>query len=73
MVFASGVVYPIEFMPRFLQIFAHILPLTYAVKGLKSVSDLGTTSLPALHAAILLGFFTLFLFPAVKLLGKKFQ
>jgi len=73
MVFASGVVYPIEFMPRSLQIFAHFLPLTYAVKGFKSVSTIGTTSLPALHAAILLGFFTLFLFPAIKLLGKKFQ
>ena len=73
MVFLSGVIYPLEAMPRALQFVAHLLPLTYAVKGFKGASDLNQGAPMALQAMVLMAFFLLFLFPAVKLLSKKFE
>jgi len=73
MVFLSGVIYPLEAMPRALQFVAHLLPLTYAVKGFRDASDLNQGAPIALQAMVLMAFFLLFLFPAAKLLSKKFE
>jgi len=73
MVFLSGVVYPVSKMPVALQYFAYILPLTYTVEGLrKSFSGTPDRTL-FLHTLILIFFLLLFIFPAVKLLSKKFE
>ena len=43
----SGILWPIERLPDFLQVIAHLLPLTYAVEGLREVmlkgADLSST------------------------------
>jgi len=73
MIFLSGVVYPVSKMPVALQYLSYALPLTYTVEGLKiSFSDSsGRMILP--YTLILIGFLLLFIFPAVKLLSKKFE
>ncbi|MBN1796660.1 MAG: ABC transporter permease [Sedimentisphaerales bacterium] len=73
MIFLSGVVYPVSKMPLVLRYLSYVLPLTYTVDGLKfSFSDSSNkTILP--YALILIGFFLIFIFPAVKLLSKKFE
>jgi ABC-2 type transport system permease protein len=56
-VFLGGVLWPVEQMPKYLQYLSNILPLTYAVKGLrgimlsgKSLRDVG------MDFAVLIGF-----------------
>ena len=73
MIFLSGVVYPVSKMPAALQYLSYTLPLTYTVKGLRfSLSGgSGKTILP--YTLILIGFLLLFILPAIKLLGKKFE
>ncbi len=41
MIFLSGVFFPIEQMPGFMQVISRILPLTYAVEALRKVIILG--------------------------------
>jgi ABC-2 type transport system permease protein len=41
MIFLSGVFFPIEQMPAFMQIISRILPLTYAIEALRKVIILG--------------------------------
>ena len=41
MIFLSGVFFPIEQMPGFMQVIARILPLTYAIEALRKVIILG--------------------------------
>jgi len=41
MLFLSGVFFPIQQMPRFMQNIAHLLPLTYAVSAMRKVIVLG--------------------------------
>lgn len=73
MVFISGVVYPVEAMPKVLQFLAHLFPLTYAVKGFQGVSGVSQGVTVALHAAVLMAFFLIFFLPAANLLSKKFE
>jgi ABC-2 type transport system permease protein len=42
--FASNAIYPIELMPPWLQVVAHLNPLTYAVDGLRAVMLSGAHS-----------------------------
>jgi ABC-2 type transport system permease protein len=42
--FASNAIYPIELMPRWLQVVAYVNPLSYAVDGLRSVMLRGSRS-----------------------------
>ncbi len=72
MVFLSGIVYPVSKMPLVLQYFSYALPLTYTAEALRlSFSDSsGRIFFPIL---ILIGFFLLFILPAIKLLSKKFE
>jgi len=73
MVFLCGVVYPVSSMPTILQYFAYVMPLTYTVDGLRHcfLTNSGMTVL--WDTLLLTGFFFLFLFPAIKLFGKKFE
>jgi ABC-2 type transport system permease protein len=41
MMFLSGVLFPVEQMPSFLQTVSRVLPLTYAVEALRKVMILG--------------------------------
>jgi ABC-2 type transport system permease protein len=43
--FASNAIYPLEIMPRWLQLVAHVNPLTYEVDALRAAMLLGTESL----------------------------
>jgi len=73
MIFLCGVVYPISAMPEGLRYLAQVIPLTYTVDGLRrSFSVTGSTIVFA-DALVLMGFFLLFIFPAIKLLYKKFE
>jgi ABC-2 type transport system permease protein len=73
MIFLSGVVYPVSAMPEVLKCLAYLLPLTYAVDGLRSsfLGDFGTSVFR--DTLVLMGFFCLFIFPAIRLLHRKFE
>ena len=62
MMFLSGVLFPVEAMPSFLQTVSKVLPLTYAVDALRKVMILGVgieaTILP-LAILIILGVVTM--------------
>jgi ABC-2 type transport system permease protein len=73
MVFLSGVLYPVSKMPVVLQYFAYALPLSYTVEGLQLSFSGGLSKMVYFYTLILFGFFILFIFPAVKLLHKKFE
>ena len=53
--FASGAIYPIALMPSWLQVVAHLNPLTYQVDALRAMMVVGgTSSFPiALDVAVL--------------------
>ena len=72
MVFLSGVVYPVSAMPPVLQYMAYLMPLTYTVDGLRQTFSLSHGTLIFVDALVLLGFFTLFILPAIKLLYRRF-
>jgi ABC-2 type transport system permease protein len=59
--FASNAIYPLEIMPRWLQLVAHANPLTYEVDALRAVMLVGTRSLYGLGVdfGILIGGLTL--------------
>ncbi len=73
MIFLSGVVYPVSKMPVALQYVAYALPLSHTVEGLRLSFSAGPGKTIYLYTLILSGFFILFIFPAVKLLNKKFE
>jgi len=73
MVFLSGVVYPVSKMPLALQYFSYLLPLTYTVDGLRLSFSVASNKMIFLYTLILVGFFILFIFPAIKLFRKKFE
>lgn len=72
MLFLCGVVYPVSAMPPALQCIAYLMPLTYTVEGLRQ-AFLPSSSIPVfINALVLLGFFTVFILPAIKLLQRRF-
>jgi len=73
MIFLSGVVYPVSSMPAILQYLAHILPLTYTVDGLRQAFSPSSSTTVFTDTLVLMGFFGLFILPAIKLLYKKFE
>ena len=73
MIFLSGVVYPVSKMPAILRYFSYVLPLTYTVDSLRFSFSGGSDKMILPHTLILIGFFVLFILPAVNLLGKKFE
>jgi ABC-2 type transport system permease protein len=48
--FASNAIYPISFMPGWLQVMAHVNPLTYEVDALRALMVVGGTSVFGLGA-----------------------
>ena len=72
MIFLCGVVYPVSAMPEALQVLAKFLPLTYTVSGLRSALAGGAPYL-WWDSLALLAFLAAFIFPAMRLLGKKFE
>ena len=73
MIFLCGVVYPVSAMPAGIQYFAYAMPLTYTVNGLKHSFSASSGILVFTDTLVLMGFFFLFIFPAIKLLHKKFE
>jgi ABC-2 type transport system permease protein len=73
MIFLSGVIYPVSAMPLVLQYLAYAMPLTYAVDGLRYSFSTSSSLTIFRDTLVLTGFFVLFIFPAIKLLSKKFE
>jgi len=74
MIFLCGVVYPVSAMPAVLQYLAYVMPLIYTVDGLRrSFSASSSMMIVFTDTLVLTGFFILFIFPAIKLLYKKFE
>ena len=72
MVFLSGVVYPVSAMPLALQFLAYLMPLTYTVDGLRQAFSLSQSTIIFVDTLVLLGFFTVFILPAIRLLYRRF-
>jgi ABC-2 type transport system permease protein len=72
MVFLCGVVYPISAMPSWLQRISHLMPLTYTVEGLRGAFS-ANHSVPLQDFLVLAGFLILFIFPAMRMLRKRFE
>jgi ABC-2 type transport system permease protein len=71
MMFMSGVFFPIQQMPWFMQDIAHLLPLTYAATALRKVMVLGAgLSAVWVEVAVLLGFGVVLLAVAVPMFKK---
>jgi ABC-2 type transport system permease protein len=73
MVFLCGVVYPISAMPQILQTIAYLMPLTYTIDGLRRAFTLSQDMTVLIDASVLVVFFTVFIFPAIKLLDRRFE
>jgi ABC-2 type transport system permease protein len=72
MVFLCGVVYPVSAMPSALQFIAYLMPLTYTVDGLRQAFPPNSGTIIFVDTLVLIGFFTLFILPAIKLLQRRF-
>jgi ABC-2 type transport system permease protein len=73
MIFLCGVVYPVQAMPPALQYLAYAMPLTYTVNGLRQSFSTASSTVIFIDTLVLIGFFILFIFPAMRLLAKKFE
>jgi len=73
MIFLCGVVYPVSAMPTGLQYLARVMPLTYTVNGLQQCFSASASGIVFTDTLVLVGFFLLFIFPAIKLFYKKFE
>jgi len=71
MMFLSGVFFPLQQMPSYMQTFAHFLPLTYATTALRKVMVLGA-DIPAVatEITILVGFGVILLMIAVPMFKR---
>ncbi|MCX6667647.1 MAG: ABC transporter permease [Euryarchaeota archaeon] len=71
MMFLSGVFFPLQQMPGYMQTFAHFLPLTYATTALRKVMVLGA-DVPAVatEITILVGFGIILLMIAVPMFKR---
>ena len=67
----GGVFYPIEIMPSWLQAVAHLLPLTYALRGMRLALLNGSSWSELLPDLLVVGAFAVVLFP-VSLLVFRF-
>ena len=73
MIFLCGVVFPVSAMPVALQYLSHVMPLTYTVDGLEQSFSAASSNMVFIDVLVLVGFFIVFIFPAAKLLSKKFE
>jgi len=72
MIFLSGVVYPVADMPVVLRYLAYIMPLTYTVDGLRQSFSTNPSTMVFIDSLVLIGFFLLFIFPAIRFLRRRF-
>jgi ABC-2 type transport system permease protein len=72
MIFLCGVVYPVSALPPAVKHFAYVLPLTYTVDGVQQSLGSVQSSNIILDIFVLIAFTLALIFPAVKLLAKKF-
>lgn len=72
MIFLSGVVYPVSAMPPVLQFISYLTPLTYTVDGLRQSFSPSLSTMVFVDTLVLVGFFIIFILPAIKLLYRKF-
>jgi ABC-2 type transport system permease protein len=72
MIFLCGVVYPISAMPVGLMHLAYLLPLTYTVDGLNYALGINGNINIVVDIILLTAFIPIFIFPAAKLLAKRF-
>jgi ABC-2 type transport system permease protein len=72
MIFLSGVVYPISAMPPVLRGVAYLLPLTYTVDGLRGAFSSTQQAMRIVDVLALGAFFLRFIFPATRLLRRRF-
>jgi len=72
MVFLSGVIYPVSAMPPALQFLAYLMPLTYTVDGLRQAFSPSQSTMIFVDTLVLLGFFAVFILPAIRLLYRRF-
>jgi len=71
MMFLSGVFFPLQQMPGYMQTFAHFLPLTYATTALRKVMVLGADiTAVATEITILVGFGVILLMIAVPMFKR---
>ncbi len=73
MIFLSGVIYPVSALPRGLKYVSSIMPLTYTVEGLRVCFSSGLRFIVFRDTLILIGFFIIFILPALKNLAKRFE
>ena len=73
MLFLCGVLYPISAMPQGLQYVAYVMPLTYTVDGLRLSFSTSSNTMVFIDVLVIIGFFLLFIFPAMRLLRRKFE
>jgi len=73
MIFLCGVIRPVSSMPAALEYIAYGMPLTYTINGLRQSFSTGPGTMILIDAMALMGFFILFIFPATKLLYRKFE
>ncbi|MBE0477788.1 ABC transporter permease [Candidatus Aerophobetes bacterium] len=73
MIFLSGVVYPVSAMPDKLRYLAHTMPLTYTIGGLQWSFSRICSRVFFIDIVALVGFLVLFIFPAMKLLRRRFE
>jgi len=72
MIFLSGVVYPVAAMPVVLRYLAYIMPLTYTVDGLRQSFSTNPSTMVFIDSLVLISFFLLFIFPAIRFLRRRF-
>ena len=73
MIFLCGVIRPVSSMPTALAYIAYGMPLTYTIDGLHQSFSASPGTKILIDAMALMGFFILFIFPAKKLLYRKFE
>jgi len=70
----AGIIFPVSTEPRLLQVLSHVLPLTYAVEGMRNImikgADLGWSSLQ-LDFGVVLGFAVLVILAGATTLRRR--
>jgi ABC-2 type transport system permease protein len=73
MMFLGGVFVPLALMPTWMQIIAHLLPLTYSVEALRAALSGGSWATAAIDLGVLAAFSLLFFILAVSTLRRRIE
>ena len=72
MIFLCGVFFPLSAMPPVLKHIAYVLPLTYTVRGVQQALGSVQSNNVIIDVLVLIAFTLAFIFPAVRLLARRF-